>query len=120
MEKGTEIKLYKLFAKILYDVGRGYGSREITDFISYILKLNASTEEKLKIVKTALQLAIVWKELGEANSELMKKLIEDTFSNLLTDKKIDIEKVKGFIEKLATHKGISNTKLRGTYLEGIL
>jgi len=119
MKKEAEIKLYKLFAKILYDIGRGYGSREITDFISYILKLEITAEEKLKIVKTAIQLAIVWKEIGETNSEVMRKLIEDTFSNLLTDKRIDVEKVKGFIERLATHRGISNSRLRGVYLEGI-
>jgi len=125
MENENQIMLYKLFARMLYDIGRGYGAKETIDFIDYVLKLNESIDIKLEIVKTALQLAIVWKELNEGNpdkvktKEIFDKLIENAFSNISANKKIDIEKIKNFIEKLATHRNISNSKLRGVYLESI-
>jgi len=128
-----EEKLHRLFAKIIYDLGREQKRRNIREireasqnilgFIDYILKQNKlNPETKIEITKVSIQLAVVWKELGlrnNRNNEIMDRLIENTFSvyKTLYGEDIDINKIKNFIKGLVV---FSSNKLRGIYLNSIL
>ena len=98
--------LPRLFARMLYDVGRGYGAKEVKEFIKYIDSLN-NEREKMMVVKRVLQIAIVGK--ATKDMEIIETLIEETFKNFNKDV------IKNVIEVLVNHKYITESKLK-TYL----
>jgi len=106
-------RLVKLFARMLYDIGRGYGSPQVKEFIKYILELRMDDKKKEELVKKALQIAIALKT--SRSLELLDKFIESTFKG----ENVDIKKIKEFIRILVEHKGIKESRLRGIYLQAL-
>jgi len=73
--------LIKLFARMLYDIGRGYGSPQVYNFMEYILNLDISDVEKERIVKRSIQIAIAAKasKIIKDRQELLSKIVEESF-----------------------------------------
>ena len=107
-------KLIKLFTRILYDIERGYGALETKEFIKTIMNANIKEDRKIEIVKTSIQIAIACKK--SRDTELALMLADSAFKNEDPTLK---EKIKKFIKVLIEHKDISDSRLRGVYLEAI-
>ncbi len=109
-------KLVKLFTRMLWDIGRGYGALEVKEFIKYILTLNVDDRKKEEIVKEALQIAAALKTSGRP--DLLDILVETAFKD--EKEKLDLQKIKEFIRIMATHTNITKNRLRSIYLQALL
>ncbi len=90
--------------KILLErIGRGYGSREVREFLKELYKLDK--EQRTNTLRKVLE--IVYTVRVSASKELIEKFVEEQ------DFTIDKEKVKKFVEVLVNNKVIKEHMLKG-------